>query len=96
MGDMVRKRLEIINTLKAEGVFEPQKELALPMFCQRIAVISSATAAGYGDFCNQLVDNDYGLQFQTRLFPATMQGEGEQSDSCPSTASMPNGNSLTA
>lgn len=80
MGDMARKRLEIINTLKAEGVFELQKELVLPMFCQRIAVISSATAAGYGDFCNQLADNDYGLQFQTRLFPAMMQGEGvEQS-----------------
>ena len=80
MGDMARKRLEIINTLKAEGVFELQKELVLPMFCQRIAVISSATAAGYGDFCKQLADNDYGLQFQTRLFPATMQGEGvEQS-----------------
>ena len=80
MGDMARKRLEIINTLKEEGVFELQKELVLPMFCQRIAVISSATAAGYGDFCNQLADNDYGLQFTTRLFPATMQGEGvEQS-----------------
>ncbi len=80
MGDMARKRLEIINTLKEEGVFDLQKELSLPMFCQRIAVISSATAAGYGDFCNQLADNDYGLQFKTRLFPATMQGEGvEQS-----------------
>ena len=80
MGNMARKRLEIINTLKEEGVFELQKELVLPMFCQRIAVISSATAAGYGDFCNQLADNDYGLQFTTRLFPATMQGEGvEQS-----------------
>lgn len=80
MGDMARKRLEIINTLKEEGVFELQKELLLPMFCQRIAVISSATAAGYGDFCNQLADNDYGLQFHTRLFPATMQGESvEQS-----------------
>ncbi len=80
MGDMARKRLEIINTLKEEGVFDLQKELSLPMFCQRIAVISSATAAGYGDFCNQLADNDYGLQFKTRLFSATMQGEGvEQS-----------------
>ena len=80
MGDMARKRMEIINTLKEEGVFELQKELRLPLFCQRIAVISSATAAGYGDFCNQLADNDYGLQFRTRLFPATMQGEGvEQS-----------------
>ncbi len=80
MGDMARKRMEIVNTLKAEGVFDLQKELSLPMFCQRIAVISSATAAGYGDFCNQLEDNPYGLQFHTRLFPAVMQGEGvEQS-----------------
>ena len=87
MGDMARKRLEIINTLKAEGVFELQKELVLPMFCQRIAVISSATAAGYGDFCNQLADNDYGLQFQTRLFPATMQGEGVEYQRRPHTRS---------
>lgn len=80
MGDMARKRMKIINTLKEQGVFELQKELTLPMFCQRIAVISSATAAGYGDFCNQLADNDYGLQFKTQLYPATMQGEGvEQS-----------------
>jgi exodeoxyribonuclease VII large subunit len=50
------------------------------LFCQRIAVISSETAAGYGDFCNQLADNPYGFQFRTQLFPATMQGEGvEQS-----------------
>ena len=80
MGDMTRKRMEIIQTLKEEGVFDLQKELKLPMFCQRIAVISSATAAGYGDFCNQLADNGYGLQFTTALFAATMQGEGvEQS-----------------
>ena len=80
MGDMARKRMEIIQTLKEEGVFDLQKELKLPMFCQRIAVISSATAAGYGDFCNQLADNGYGLQFTTALFAATMQGEGvEQS-----------------
>ena len=80
MGDMARKRMEIISTLKEEGVFELQKELELPMFCQHIAVISSATAAGYGDFCNQLSDNSLGLKYHTRLFPATMQGEGvEQS-----------------
>ena len=80
MGDMARKRMEIIQTLKEEGVFDLQKELKLPMFCQRIAVISSATAAGYGDFCNQLADNGYGFQFTTALFAATMQGEGvEQS-----------------
>ena len=80
IGDMARKRMEIINTLKEEGVFELQKELVLPMFCQRIAVISSATAAGYGDFCNQLSANEYGLCFYTSLFAATMQGESvEQS-----------------
>ena len=80
LGDMARKRQEIIRQLKEEGVFDLQKELSLPLFCQHIAVISSETAAGYGDFCNQLSDNPYGLQFHTQLFPATMQGEGvEQS-----------------
>ena len=80
LGDMARKRQEIIRQLKAEGVFDLQKELQLPLFCQHIAVISSETAAGYGDFCNQLADNPYGFKFQTQLFPAIMQGEGvEQS-----------------
>ena len=75
MGDMARKRQEIIRVLKDEGVFGLQKELPLPLFCQRIAVISSANAAGYGDFVNQLENNEYGFQFHTRLFPAVMQGE---------------------
>ncbi len=80
LGDMARKRLEIIRQLKEEGVFELQKELRLPMFCQRIAVISSANAAGYVDFVNQLESNEYGFRFHTQLFPAIMQGEGvEQS-----------------
>ena len=80
LGDMARKRQEIIRQLKEEGVFDLQKELTLPLFCQRIAVISSETAAGYGDFCNQLSNNPYGFQFETHLFPAIMQGKGvEQS-----------------
>ena len=80
IGDMARKRQEIIKKLKDEGVFDLQKELQLPLFCQHIAVISSQTAAGYGDFCNQLADNPSGFQFETQLFPAIMQGEGvEQS-----------------
>lgn len=80
LGDMARKRQEIIRQLKEEGVFDLQKELSLPLFCQHIAVISSQTAAGYGDFCNQLADNPYGFVFSTQLFPAIMQGEGvEQS-----------------
>ena len=80
LGDMARKRQEIIQKLKAEGVFDLQKELQLPVFCQHIAVISSQTAAGYGDFCKQLADNPYGFKFKTQLFPAIMQGKGvEQS-----------------
>lgn len=80
IGDMARKRLEIIRQLKEEGVYDLQKELHIPMFAQHIAVISSETAAGYGDFCDQLINNDFGFHFATRLYPAIMQGEGvEQS-----------------
>ena len=75
LGDMARQRQEIIQTLKREGIFDLNKSLSVPMFAQRIAVISSQTAAGYGDFCNQLENNEYGFKFRTRLFPAVMQGE---------------------
>lgn len=75
MGDMARKRLEIIRQLQQEGVFDMQKELTIPMFAQRVAVISSESAAGYGDFCSQLSNNDYGFKFYPRLFTAVMQGE---------------------
>lgn len=80
LGDMARKRMEIIQTLKDEGVFDLNKQLTLSPFAQRIAVVTSATAAGYGDFCNQLTSNEYGFVFSTQLFPSVMQGEGvEQS-----------------
>lgn len=75
MGDMARKRQEIIRRLKEAGVYDLQKELQIPMFAQRIAVISSENAAGYGDFCDQLFNNEYALKFSVRLFPAIMQGE---------------------
>ena len=75
LGDMAKRRREIIRRLQEEGVFDLQKELQLPMCCQRIAVISSASAAGYGDFCHQLRHNEHGLSFETTLFPAVMQGE---------------------
>ncbi len=75
IGDMARRRQEIIRQLKAEGVFDMQRELSLPLFAQRIAVVSAASAAGYGDFCRQLEENEYGLQFRVTLFPAVMQGE---------------------
>ena len=80
IGDLARRRQEIIAALKAQGIFDMNRQLELPMFAQRIAVISSQTAAGYGDFCNQLNDNPYGFRFHATLFPAVMQGEGvEQS-----------------
>ena len=75
MGDMARKRRDIIRKLQEAGVLELQKELSLPLFTQRIAVISSEQAAGYGDFCNQLSENDYGFQFKLSLFRSIMQGE---------------------
>lgn len=75
LGDMARRRAEIIARLKEEGVYDLQHELSLPLFCQRIAVISAATAAGYGDFCRQLTAGDHGLAFRTELFAAIMQGE---------------------
>ena len=75
VGDMERKRREILRLLEEEGVIDLNKELEMPVLPQRIAVISSATAAGYGDFCNQLSNNPRGYAFYTELFPAIMQGE---------------------
>ena len=75
LGDMARRRREILRQLDEEGVLTLNKELELPLLTQRIAVISSATAAGYGDFCNQLEHNPYGFIFYPRLFPAVMQGD---------------------
>ena len=75
LGDMARKRLEIIRQLQEEGVFELNKELPLPLLPRRIALISSSTAAGYEDFMNQLTHNRAGYPFYVKLFPALMQGE---------------------
>ena len=75
LGDMARRRKEILERLKQEGVLTLNKELELPELAQRIAVISSPTAAGYGDFCKQLRDNAFGFAFYPCLFPAVMQGD---------------------
>ena len=80
LGDLARKRQEILRQLQEDGVLELNKELPMPVLPKRVAVISSATAAGYGDFSNQLVNNQCGFYFYTELFQAIMQGEGvEQS-----------------
>ncbi len=75
MGDLEQRRQEVLKRLKDEGVLEMNKGLTLPMVPQRIAVISSAGAAGYGDFVHQLEQNAYGIVFYHQLFPAVMQGE---------------------
>lgn len=74
LGDMARRRREILLQLEKEGVLTLNKELEIPVLPQRIAVISSATAAGYGDFCHQLQHNPGGFFFYSELFPALMQG----------------------
>lgn len=75
LGDLERLRREILMRLEKEGVAGYNKSLKLPAAPQRIAVISSGGAAGYGDFINQLEGNSDGFVFYPVLFEATMQGE---------------------
>ena len=75
LGDMARRRKEILQQLEEEGGLTLNKELSMPVLPQRVAVISAAGAAGYGDFCDQLAGNPYGFVFYPRLFPAVMQGD---------------------
>lgn len=75
LGDLEQRKREVIQRLKSEGVFDMNKELELPEVLQRVAVISSPTAAGYGDFVNQLESNANGIKFYHHLFPAIMQGD---------------------
>jgi exodeoxyribonuclease VII large subunit len=80
VGELAIQKQEIINRLIAEGVYGINKELLLPELPRKIAVISSITAAGYGDFLDQLKGNAFGYKFYIKLFPAVMQGaEAEQS-----------------
>lgn len=75
IGDLERKKREILAQLEADGVIDMNRELEFPVLPKTIAVISSPTAAGLGDFMNQLQTNPYGYRFQVKLFPAIMQGD---------------------
>jgi len=75
MGEMAARRLQIIRQLEADGIVDMNKLLPLPRLIQRLAIISSSTAAGYGDFCDQLKNDPSHFAFYTRLFPAVMQGD---------------------
>lgn len=74
LGERAKKKQETIDRLVKDGVFDMNRELKLPLVPQRVAVISSPTAAGWGDFIDQLDKNSYGYRFDVRLFKSTMQG----------------------
>lgn len=75
LGDMARKRQETIDQLKKDGVWDMNRQVEFPTPARRIAVISSGTAAGYGDFCDQLLADGNRFGFAPKLFPAVMQGD---------------------
>lgn len=75
VGDLERRKREILQQLEAEGIINMNRELEFPLLPKSIAVISSPTAAGFGDFMNQLEKNPYGYRFYVKLFPAIMQGD---------------------
>ncbi len=75
LGDLARQRQLTIQRLQEDGVMDLQRALTIPSLPRRIAVISAADAAGYGDFCHQLLSNSSGFLFRTQLFPAVMQGD---------------------
>lgn len=79
IGELAARRLKIIRQLEEDGIVNMNKELEMPLRPQRIAIISSATAAGYGDFMDQLKNNEYHFAFYTHLFQAVMQGDQAES-----------------
>ncbi len=75
LGEMALQRREIVERLRREGVLEMNRQLPFPLVPQRIAVISSVSAAGYEDFIDQLSNHPGHYHFHYELFPAIMQGE---------------------
>lgn len=75
IGNRMLQRNKVISRLQTDGVFDMNKELPVPMLIRRIAVVTAQTAAGYGDFINEINKNQWGFAFQVTLFPALVQGE---------------------
>lgn len=75
LGDLAKQRQATIQQLTEDGVMDLQKALQIPSLPRRVAVISSADAAGYGDFCDQLKHNRVGFKFHVQLYPAVVQGD---------------------
>ncbi len=82
LGERELERRRTLERLVKDGVFDSQKELELPFLPFDLAVISSETAAGYGDFCRHLSSNQYGFAFSHTLFPALMQGDAASASIC--------------
>jgi len=78
LGEMARRRKEIIDRLTSEGLINRNKLIQLPIVPQRLGVISSSRAAGYGDFVNHISTNPYGYLINIKLFEAVMQGESAE------------------
>ena len=76
LGDMERQRQQTIAQLQQEGVWDMNREAPMPAVVQRVAIVSSANAAGYQDFCKELARSPY--RFELTLFDAFMQGEAAE------------------
>ena len=75
MGDLAIRKAEVVNRLKKDGIVELNKRTRLAFPAQRVAVISSPTAAGLEDFQQHILQNEYGFAYTLTLFPAQMQGK---------------------
>lgn len=80
LGKLELQKQETLKKLEQTGLLYRNKQEYLPIVLQRIAILSSKTAAGYQDFCNQLIQNEYGYVFQLKLFPTAVQGERVQEE----------------
>ena len=74
LGEVELARQRTLERLRREGMLDMNSTLPLPRLPRRFALITSESAAGYGDFMHHLYDNGYGFRFYTRLYPAPMQG----------------------
>ena len=75
LGELAKNKVQTINRLKKEGLFDANKGLQMPLLPKRIAVISIETSKGYSDFTITLNQNEYGYKFSLVLFPSLLQGD---------------------
>lgn len=75
LGELEREKQESIERLKAQGIFDTNKQLSFPLLPKRIAIISVETSKGLADFLKIINTNPFGYLFEYQLFPALLQGE---------------------